>query len=57
MEDYERISVVGRGAHGVCWLCRRKDDVFKQKVIIKTVALEGLSPEEEAAILGNGIFH
>ncbi|KAL3997880.1 Serine/threonine-protein kinase nekl-2 [Acanthocheilonema viteae] len=52
MDDYEKISVVGRGAHGVCWLCQRKDDVFRQKVIIKTVALEGLAEEEQNAIMG-----
>ncbi|VDN00834.1 unnamed protein product [Thelazia callipaeda] len=52
MEDYEKISVVGRGAHGVCWLCRRKDDVYRQKVIIKTVALEGLTQQEQDAIFG-----
>lgn len=52
MEDYEKISVVGRGAHGVCWLCRRKDDVFQQKVIVKTISLDGLSSDEETAIMG-----
>ncbi|VDK84957.1 unnamed protein product, partial [Onchocerca ochengi] len=52
MDDYEKISVVGRGAHGVCWLCQRKDDIFRQKVIIKTVALEGLAQEEQNAIMG-----
>ncbi|VDM42920.1 unnamed protein product [Toxocara canis] len=53
MDDYEKIAVVGRGAHGVCWLCRRKDDVFRQTVIVKTVSLDGLTPEEETAIMGN----
>ncbi|MCP9261020.1 hypothetical protein DINM_004412 [Dirofilaria immitis] len=52
MDDYEKISVVGRGAHGVCWLCQRRDDIFRQKVIIKTVALEGLTQEEQNAIMG-----
>lgn len=52
MEDYEKISVVGRGAHGVCWLCQRKDDIYRQKVIIKTVSLEGLVQEEQNAIMG-----
>ncbi|VDK58515.1 unnamed protein product [Anisakis simplex] len=52
MDDYEKIAVVGRGAHGVCWLCRRKDDVFRQKVIVKTVSLDGLTPDEETAIMG-----
>lgn len=52
MEDYEKITVVGRGAHGVCRLCRRKDDVFGQKVIVKTISLDGLTPEEETAIMG-----
>ncbi|MFH4983929.1 hypothetical protein AB6A40_010638 [Gnathostoma spinigerum] len=52
MEDYEKISVIGRGAHGVCWLCRRKDDVFRQKVIVKNVSLDGLTPSEETAIMG-----
>lgn len=56
MDDYEKISVVGRGAHGVCWLCQRKDDIFRQKVIIKTVALEGLAEEEQNAIMGLFIF-
>ncbi|VDN35023.1 unnamed protein product [Gongylonema pulchrum] len=53
MEEYEKIRVVGRGAHGVCWLCRRRDDVYRQKVIIKTVSLEGLSVEEQNAITEN----
>lgn len=52
MDDYEKIAVVGRGAHGVCWLCRRKDDVFRQTVIVKTVSLDGLTTEEETAIMG-----
>uniref|UniRef100_A0A915ABQ3 non-specific serine/threonine protein kinase n=1 Tax=Parascaris univalens TaxID=6257 RepID=A0A915ABQ3_PARUN len=52
MDDYEKIAVVGRGAHGVCWLCRRKDDVFRQTVIVKTVSLDGLTAEEETAIMG-----
>lgn len=32
MENYEKIAVVGRGAYGVCWLCRRKELPHREKV-------------------------
>ncbi|XGW19498.1 hypothetical protein V3C99_003390 [Haemonchus contortus] len=52
MENYERIRVVGRGAYGVCWLCRRREDPFAQKVIVKTIFIHGMSPDEEKSIMG-----
>ncbi|CAJ0946421.1 unnamed protein product, partial [Mesorhabditis belari] len=52
MENYVRIAVVGRGAYGVCWLCRRKESQHREKVILKTIPLHGLSNEEEIAIMG-----
>lgn len=32
MDNYEKVRVVGRGAFGVCWLCRGKNDASHQKV-------------------------
>ncbi|TKR59517.1 hypothetical protein L596_029177 [Steinernema carpocapsae] len=52
MDRYERIQVIGRGAHGICHLCRRRDDPNRQKVVVKTVSLEGLGKKDEDAIMG-----
>lgn len=52
MENYERIRVVGRGAYGVCWLCRRREDPLAQKVIVKTIFIHGMSPDEEKSMMG-----
>uniref|UniRef100_A0A0N5ARF8 non-specific serine/threonine protein kinase n=1 Tax=Syphacia muris TaxID=451379 RepID=A0A0N5ARF8_9BILA len=51
MDAYKKIHVVGRGAHGTCWLCIRKDDEFQQKVIVKTISLDGLNSDEETAVM------
>ncbi|VDO48775.1 unnamed protein product [Onchocerca flexuosa] len=51
MDDYKKISEVGRGAHSVCWLCKRKNDIFRRKVVIKTMDLEGLTQEKQNAII------
>ncbi|WKX91003.1 hypothetical protein Q1695_009672 [Nippostrongylus brasiliensis] len=52
MENYDKIRVVGRGAYGVCWLCRRKEDPLAQKVIVKTIFIHGMSADEEKSIMG-----
>uniref|UniRef100_A0AC35TZZ8 Protein kinase domain-containing protein n=1 Tax=Rhabditophanes sp. KR3021 TaxID=114890 RepID=A0AC35TZZ8_9BILA len=52
MDDYTKLCVVGRGAHGVCWLCRISKDPFRQKVIIKSVSTLGLKDKEEKSIMG-----
>ncbi len=52
MNNYESISIVGRGAHGVCHLCRRIGDSLRQKVIIKKIAIDGVGKDEEKAIMG-----
>ncbi|KAK0427605.1 hypothetical protein QR680_010319 [Steinernema hermaphroditum] len=52
MERYEKVQVIGRGAHGICHLCRRKDDKNREKVVVKTVSLEGLGEKGEEAIMG-----
>uniref|UniRef100_A0A0K0EBM9 ornithine aminotransferase n=1 Tax=Strongyloides stercoralis TaxID=6248 RepID=A0A0K0EBM9_STRER len=51
MEEYEKIAVAGRGAHGICWLCRKKKDISRQKVIVKAVSTLGLKNNEEASIM------
>ncbi|VDL75127.1 unnamed protein product [Nippostrongylus brasiliensis] len=55
MENYDKIRVVGRGAYGVCWLCRRKEDPLAQKVIVKTIFIHGMSADEEKSIMGDFI--
>lgn len=45
MESYEKVRVVGRGAFGVCWLCRGKNDA--SKVIVKLINTHGMSEKEE----------
>jgi hypothetical protein len=50
MNNYEPIAVVGRGAHGVCHLCRRIGDELKQKVIIKKIAIDGRNENEMMGI-------
>jgi len=52
MNNYESISIIGRGAHGVCHLCRRIGDTLRQKVVIKKIAIDGVSTAEESAIMG-----
>ncbi|GMT29404.1 hypothetical protein PFISCL1PPCAC_20701, partial [Pristionchus fissidentatus] len=53
MEDnFEKIRVVGRGAFGVCWLCKKRGDETGEKVIIKMIPLHGLSQKEENEIKG-----
>lgn len=45
MESYEKVRVVGRGAFGVCWLCRGKKD--DSKVIVKLINTHGMTEKEE----------
>ncbi|CAB3410906.1 unnamed protein product [Caenorhabditis bovis] len=52
MDSYEQVRVVGRGAFGVCWLCRRRNDASNQKVILKLINIHGLCEKEENAIKG-----
>uniref|UniRef100_A0A914VU82 non-specific serine/threonine protein kinase n=1 Tax=Plectus sambesii TaxID=2011161 RepID=A0A914VU82_9BILA len=49
MNNYEKLSVVGRGAHGICYLCRRADG---EKVIVKQIPVDGMSAQEKQATLG-----
>lgn len=51
MDAYEKVQVVGRGAHGTCWLCIRKDDEFQRKVIVKTIPLDGMTADEETEVM------
>lgn len=51
MENYEKIKVIGRGAHGTCLLCENKRARAKKKVIVKMVAFDVQSEEERNAIL------
>lgn len=49
MEKYDKIRIVGRGAHGIVFLCQRLAD--KKLVIIKQIPLEQLTTEERQAAL------
>ncbi|GMT02269.1 hypothetical protein PENTCL1PPCAC_24443 [Pristionchus entomophagus] len=51
-DKYEKLRVVGRGAFGICWLCKKKGEENAEKVIIKTIPLHGLSTKEEQEIKG-----
>uniref|UniRef100_A0A1I7U4B4 non-specific serine/threonine protein kinase n=1 Tax=Caenorhabditis tropicalis TaxID=1561998 RepID=A0A1I7U4B4_9PELO len=48
MDSYEKVRVVGRGAFGVCWLCR--DKISSAKVIVKMINTHGMSEKEEKYI-------
>ncbi|CAP31639.2 Protein CBR-NEKL-2 [Caenorhabditis briggsae] len=48
MDSYEKVRVVGRGAFGVCWLCREKNNA--SKVILKLINTHGMSEKEEKYI-------
>ncbi|CAI2300880.1 unnamed protein product [Caenorhabditis sp. 36 PRJEB53466] len=50
MENYEKVRVVGRGAFGVCWLCRGKNEASQQKVILKLINTHGMSEKEDKYI-------
>ncbi|GMR56010.1 hypothetical protein PMAYCL1PPCAC_26205 [Pristionchus mayeri] len=53
LEDkFEKLRVVGRGAFGICWLCKKKGEENAEKVIIKMIPLHGLSTKEEQEIKG-----
>ncbi|CAI5439455.1 unnamed protein product [Caenorhabditis angaria] len=52
MDKYEQVRVVGRGAFGVCWLCRSRNSSFNRKVIVKLINIHGLSEAEENSISG-----
>ena len=49
MENYERLKVVGRGAFGTVYLCRRKSD--NRRVIVKQIPVEQLSKLDRQATL------
>ncbi|ELU04715.1 hypothetical protein CAPTEDRAFT_111937 [Capitella teleta] len=49
MEKYEKIRVVGRGAYGTVYLCRRLAD--NKHVIIKQIPVEQMTKEERQAAL------
>ncbi len=50
MEKYQKIKLVGRGAHGAVHLCARKRD--GQRVIVKQIPVDAMTPEERQAALG-----
>ncbi|XP_064624629.1 serine/threonine-protein kinase Nek8-like [Lineus longissimus] len=49
MEKYEKIRVVGRGAYGTVYLCKRLHD--NKMVIIKQIPVEQMTKEERQAAL------
>lgn len=49
MEDYEVLSVLGKGSYGKIYKATRKSDGLV--CVIKQIGLEGLSPEERADTL------
>lgn len=49
MEDYEKIRIVGRGAYGTVYLCRRLVDNYL--VIIKQIPVEEMTKEERQSAL------
>ena len=49
MEKYERIKIVGRGAFGTVYLCRRLED--NRKVIIKQIPIEQLNKLDRQATI------
>jgi hypothetical protein len=59
-ENFERIRVLGRGAYGLCYLCRDLRNPLRPKgtpsdlrpkVVVKKVSLECRQEEERKAIL------
>ncbi|KAE9549318.1 hypothetical protein FO519_007469 [Halicephalobus sp. NKZ332] len=50
MEKFEKLSVIGRGAYGICYLCQAKNDRFRHRVVIKTVLVDCRTKHEENAI-------
>jgi NIMA (never in mitosis gene a)-related kinase len=49
MENYEKIRIVGRGAYGTVYLCRRRVDNYL--VIIKQIPVEEMTKEERQSAL------
>lgn len=49
MDDYEKIRIVGRGAYGTVYLCRRRLDNYL--VIIKQIPVEEMTIEERHSAL------
>ena len=49
MDNYERIKVVGRGAFGTVYLCRRRTD--NREVIIKQIPVEQLNKLDRQATI------
>ncbi|XP_014773599.1 serine/threonine-protein kinase Nek8 isoform X1 [Octopus bimaculoides] len=49
MEKYEKIKVVGRGAYGTVYLCRRLSD--KKLLIIKQIPVEQMTKDERQTAL------
>ncbi|XP_072173029.1 serine/threonine-protein kinase Nek8-like [Diadema setosum] len=49
MENFEKIKVVGRGAYGTVYLCRRLHD--KKLIIIKQIPVEQMTKDERQAAL------
>ncbi|XP_035698278.1 serine/threonine-protein kinase Nek8-like isoform X2 [Branchiostoma floridae] len=49
MEKYERIRVVGRGAYGTVYLCKRLD--AQKEVIIKQIPIEQMTKDERQSAL------
>ncbi|CAL2028889.1 unnamed protein product [Caenorhabditis brenneri] len=48
MDKYEKVRCVGRGAFGVCWLCRDKNDA--SKVIVKLINTHEMSEKDDKYI-------
>ncbi len=44
MEKYQKIKLVGRGAHGSVYLCARKRD--GQRVIVKQIPVDAMTEAE-----------
>ncbi len=51
MEDYEKVKVVGRGAFGTVYLCRRRRSGSNANVIVKQIPVEQLSLSDRQATL------
>jgi hypothetical protein len=57
MNNYDKLSVIGRGAHGVCILCRHKGDKFGQQVVIKQIPIDNIGiVSAQNATLGWFVF-
>ena len=50
LDNFEKIRVLGRGAFGLCYLCKDKLSRVNRKVVLKMISLECRTETERKAI-------